>query len=89
MIDCNRLQSRVFYAWKSQTQDKIDRKYFKTNASDKMSHLLKQTGKKELKRAFAIWAHTRRFDNEKLKTVHQLFMRRKHALQREGFRHWQ
>jgi len=40
MIDCNKLVSKVFYAWKQYQQEKMDVYHFKTNAIMKMWHKL-------------------------------------------------
>jgi hypothetical protein len=36
VIDCNRLQAKVFYAWRQYQRDKMDSYRFKTNAIEKI-----------------------------------------------------
>ena len=45
--DCNRLQSKVFYAWKQYQRDKQDRYYFKTNSIDRIWHIMNKESQKE------------------------------------------
>ena len=55
VVDANRLQAKVFYAWRQYQQNKMDRYTFKTNAIERIWHLLVKGGQKEKKRALTIW----------------------------------
>jgi hypothetical protein len=51
VTDCHRLQSKVFYALQQYHRDKMDRYYFKANATEKILFLLKRNANCELKTA--------------------------------------
>lgn len=51
MIEANRIQSRVFYAWKNILKAKIDSYHLKSRSIEKTWFLLSKTCRNEMKRA--------------------------------------
>jgi uncharacterized protein (UPF0335 family) len=75
-VDCNRLQARVFYAWQKYQQDKMDAYHFKTNAIQKIWHLLNKEAKQEKKRAIDIWKQKQGFHGFTKKAVKSVIKKR-------------
>jgi hypothetical protein len=61
MIEANRIQSRVFYAWKNILRAKIDSYHLKSRSIEKTWFLLTKTCRNEMKRAISIWKEKSRY----------------------------
>jgi hypothetical protein len=88
MIEANRIQSRVFYAWKNILKSKIDSYHLKSRSIEKTWFLLSKTSKNEMKRAITIWKEKSRYQNLKFKKYISLIRNITNKIKLKNFQKW-
>lgn len=88
MIDCNKLLSKVFYAWKQYQQHKMDTYHFKTNAIQKIWNRLFNDSLQEKKRALDIWKHKQGYEGKKHLRLRRIFKKKNDRRCEDAFQVW-
>ena len=88
VADCNRLQSKIFYAWRGYQRDKLDSYHLKTNAIERIWHRLIQDSKQEKKRAMDIWKQKLGFNKLTDRKLKQIIKRRNDRFLAQAIYNW-
>lgn len=67
----------------------MDRYHFKTNAVEKIWHLMSNGARQTKKRALQIWKQKKNFDAERLSKLRRLVLYRRNQCQSLALRRWQ
>lgn len=88
VIDCNKLQAKVFYAWRQYQRDKMDSYHFRTSGIQRLWHMMAKGSKQELKRSLDIWKQKLGFQSHLQSKFQNLIKKRNEVNMRQAVYTW-